>query len=155
VLTGGQSGADRAATDAALACGIAYGGWVPRGGWAEDFPTPPGVLVAYPDFTESPSEDLAVRTVRNVDDADGLLVVWIAPGTSRGSDLALGRAVQLGKPLATIDVRSDEAGSQLEALLARLGPHCTLNIAGPRESEQPGIYAAARRFFEANLGLVR
>ena len=44
VTSGGQSGVDRAALDAAIACGIDYGGWCPRGGWAEDFPSPPGVL---------------------------------------------------------------------------------------------------------------
>ena len=48
LLSGGQSGVDRAVLDVALARGIAYGGWCPRGGWAEDFPEPPGLLARYP-----------------------------------------------------------------------------------------------------------
>jgi hypothetical protein len=48
LLSGGQSGVDRAALDAALARGIEYGGWCPRGGWAEDFQRPPGLLARYP-----------------------------------------------------------------------------------------------------------
>lgn len=150
MLTGGQSGADRAATDFAVAKRIAYGGWVPRGGWAEDFPTPPGVLAAYPGFTETTSADPAVRTIRNVDEADGLLVVSIGPTSSRGTALALSRAALQRKPLAAVDLQDPGTG-WLEALVASLGPGSTLNIAGPRESEQPGIYEAARQFFDEHL----
>jgi hypothetical protein len=154
VLTGGQTGVDRAATDFALARGIAYGGWVPHGGWAEDFPAPPGVLAAYPNFTESPSADPAVRTARNVDDADGVLVVSIGAATSPGSALALARAGQQRKPLAVVDVLSGDARARLGALVELLDPGYALNIAGPRESEQPGVYAAVRRFLDANSDLL-
>jgi len=50
IRSGGQSGVDRAALDAARAAGIRIEGWVPEGGWAEDYPTPPGVLVLYPEL---------------------------------------------------------------------------------------------------------
>ena len=155
VLTGGQTGADRAATDFAVASGIAYGGWVPSGGWAEDSPTPPGVLAAYPNFTATASEDPAVRTIRNVDDADGLLVVSIGEFTSRGTELALARAAQRHTPLVSIDVRHRDAGRLLETFVTTLGVGCRLNVAGPRESEQPGVYGAVRRFLDAHADLLR
>jgi hypothetical protein len=154
VLTGGQTGADRAATDFALESGLAYGGWVPRGGWAEDFPLPPGVLATYPGFTAAASGDPAERTIRNVDDADGLLVVSFGPVTSHGTQLALARAPQRPKPLASIDLQLGDAGERLAKLAASLGPGCTLNVAGPRESEQPGIYAATRQFLDAQRDLL-
>ena len=53
IRCGGQTGADRAAVDFAIAWNIPYGGWVPLGGWAEDAPLPPGVLQQYPNFTGS------------------------------------------------------------------------------------------------------
>ena len=48
IISGGQSGVDRAALDVAIARGIAYGGWCPKGGWAEDLAVPPGLLARYP-----------------------------------------------------------------------------------------------------------
>jgi Circularly permutated YpsA SLOG family len=144
VLTGGQTGVDRAATDVAIARGIAHGGWVPRGGWAEDFPVPPGVLAAYAGFTETESDDPAVRTIRNVDDADAVLVVTLGRATSPGTRLAVARAAEQGKRLVEIDLDGPGAVGQLAAFLGSLGDGCVLNVAGPRESEQPGIYAAVR-----------
>ena len=155
VLTGGQSGADRAATDFALAHGIAYGGWVPKGGGAEDFSTPPGVLATYPCFTETASADPAVRTVRNVDDADAVLVVSQGAIASRGTVLALERAEFLRKPWVAIDLRSGHAPTRFEAFVTSLRPGCALNVAGPRESEQPGIYAASRQFLDAHAWPLR
>ena len=70
LLSGGQSGVDRAVLDVALARGIAYGGWCPKGGWAEDCPTPPGLLTKYPRLKETPLADPAQRTEWNVRDAD-------------------------------------------------------------------------------------
>jgi Circularly permutated YpsA SLOG family len=80
VISGGQSGVDRAALDAAFACGIAYGGWCPRGGWAEDFPSPPGVLTRYPLLKETPLADPAQRTEWNVRDSHAMLIVVDAAG---------------------------------------------------------------------------
>ena len=154
MLTGGQTGADRAAADFALENGIAYGGWVPHGGWAEDFPVPPGVLAAYPAFSEAASGDPAVRTIRNVDDADGLLVVSLGPISSRGTQLAVARAKERRTPADAVDLLHGNAGGRLAALVASLGAGCTLTVAGPRESEEPGIYAATRRFFDAHRDLL-
>src|SRR5262249_43259726 len=73
--SGGQSGVDRAALCLAVARGIPYAGWCPRGGWAEDFSEPPGLLTKYPHLTETPSADPAVRTEWNVRDGHATLVV--------------------------------------------------------------------------------
>ncbi|HEY6920163.1 MAG TPA: putative molybdenum carrier protein, partial [Methyloceanibacter sp.] len=66
ILSGGQTGVDRAALDAAIERGIACGGWCPKGGWAEDMPRPPGVLARYPMLQETPLGDHVQRTEWNV-----------------------------------------------------------------------------------------
>ena len=63
IRTGGQSGVDRAASDVARALNIEICGWCPRGGWAEDYVTPPGLLSNYPELTETPSEGTTQRTL--------------------------------------------------------------------------------------------
>jgi hypothetical protein len=62
LISGGQTGVDRAVLDVAAARGIAYGGWCPKGGWAEDCPQPLGLLAKYPLLTETPLADPAQRT---------------------------------------------------------------------------------------------
>jgi len=146
VVTGGQSGADRAATDVAISLGIPYGGWVPLGGWAEDLPDPPGLLARYPAFEESASDDPAERTMRNVRSAAATLVLTASGATSPGTGLTLRAAEALGVPFVEVDLASLDRGSRLASLVARLPSACTLNVAGPRESERPGIYRAARAF---------
>jgi hypothetical protein len=64
LLSGGQSGVDGVALDAALAHGIDYGGWCPKGGWAEDFREPPGLLAKYPKLKETPCSPIR-RSARN------------------------------------------------------------------------------------------
>ena len=154
VVTGGQSGVDRAATDVAIACGVAYGGWVPRGGWAEDHEEPPGVLVAYPGFTPTDATDPAVRSRRNVEDADATLVLVSGTSRSPGTELTRRLAEAAGSPLAVVDLRAPRAGELLEAFAATLPRGCTLNVAGPREREEPGAYAAARSFLEQHRGVL-
>jgi Circularly permutated YpsA SLOG family len=57
IICGGQTGVDRAALDAAISRGMAYGGWCPHGGWAEDMLAPPGLLAKYPHLRETPLAD--------------------------------------------------------------------------------------------------
>jgi hypothetical protein len=157
LLSGGQSGVDRAALDAALARGIAYGGWCPRGGWAEDFPQPPGILTRYPQLAETPLADPAQRTEWNVRDADACLIIIDAEGlaVSRGTVLARGEAVRYGKPLFVAELGAasvaEGAAAWLRAQRQRFGESLTLAIGGPRESEAPGIYARALAFIGALL----
>ena len=144
LVTGGQSGVDRAATDVAVLLGIPYDGAVPRGGWAEDYVVPPGVLVQFPGFVELDSDDVAVRTAHNVDASDALLVLALAGTTSPGTSLAVRRARQRGIPLSVLDLADSSALTSLREFLEQLPDGCRLNVAGPRESEAPGIYERTR-----------
>jgi hypothetical protein len=152
IISGGQSGVDRAALDEAIARGIAYGGWCPHGGWAEDLPEAPGLLAHYPLLRETPLADPAQRTEWNVRDADASLIVVDAGGVaaSGGTALAEKLAARYGKPLLVVDVGAPDAGERARAWLgallagrARDAPF-KLAIGGPRESEAPGIYGKAR-----------
>jgi Circularly permutated YpsA SLOG family len=142
ILSGGQSGVDRAALDVAIELGLSYGGWCPRGGWAEDLPEPPGVLAAYPGLVPTPSEDPAQRTRWNVRDSAATLILAAGQVASAGTALALASAMELGRPLAVLDPAAPGAAlGDARELLADLDAEAALNIAGPRESEAPGIYA--------------
>jgi hypothetical protein len=152
VTSGGQSGVDRAALDAAIACGLDYGGWCPRGGWAEDFPQPPGLLANYPRLVETPSADPAQRTEWNVRDANAILIVVDAAGVtvSNGTTLAVQLAERYRRPALTVDPNEHEVRARtntwLAAQKAAFGDALILSIGGPRESEAPGIYARALAF---------
>jgi hypothetical protein len=157
ILSGGQSGVDRAALDIALARGIAYGGWCPRGGWAEDCPEPPGLLAKYPQLQETPLADPAQRTEWNVRDADACLIIVDSGGLAVSPGTALARELtqRHGKPLFIADLGEPDslkrAGDWLRTQGAVYGDRLSLAIGGPRESEAPGIYQRARSFLEALL----
>ena len=161
ITSGGQSGVDRAALDAAIACGIDYGGWCPRGGWAEDFPAPPGVLAKYPLLKETPRSDPAQRTEWNVRDAHAILIVVGEGGTavSQGTALAAELAQRYRHPTSTIDLSDPEAGARtiawLAAQRAAFGDGFVVSIGGPRESEAPGIYARTLTFLRGVLPSVQ
>lgn len=142
LVTGGQTGVDRAALDAALALGVPVTGWCPRGRWAEDGPLAPH----YP-LRETPSPDYAERTRWNVRDSDAtLLLTHGAP--AGGTALTLAEAHRLQKPALVIDLQ--DGAKEKAAIQTWITAHRIriLNVAGPRESEAPGIYAAARTLLE-------
>jgi Circularly permutated YpsA SLOG family len=159
LLSGGQSGVDRAVLDAALARGIDYGGWCPKGGWAEDFAEPPGLLAKYPQLKETPRADPAQRTEWNVRDADACVIVLAAGGleVSKGTALAEELAHRYRKPVLVVDLAKPEpverAALWLRVQQRRVGSNLVLAIGGPRESETPGIYARATAFFHALLDM--
>jgi hypothetical protein len=154
VVTGGQSGADRAATDVAVTLGVPYGGLVPRGGWAEDRPHPPGVLAPYPEFDESESSDPKERTVRNVESADATLVLVLGDADSPGTALTVESAEACGAAFALIDLTAPDRDARLVSFVGGLPRRCALNVAGPRESEQPGIYEEVTTFLLAHRHLL-
>jgi Circularly permutated YpsA SLOG family len=152
VVTGGQTGVDRAALDVAVARGIDYGEWCPRGGWAEDLPVPPGVRAKFPLLRETPLADPAQRTAWNIRDSDVVLILVGDAGTSvsAGTRLAAQLAAGHGKPTLVIDLSQADAVASadewLETQRARFGAGLRLGIGGPRESEVPGIYELAYVF---------
>lgn len=139
IVSGGQTGADRAALDAARACGVPLGGWVPRGRAAEDGPIPP----EYAELQEADSPDVDVRTRLNVRDSDGTLIVSHGK-LAGGSALTLEFAKELRKPVLHLDLETLSAKEALEVCLAWLHSNDieTLNVAGPRASSDARVYSA-------------
>ncbi len=155
LLSGGQTGVDRAVLDVAVERGIDYGGWCPKGGWAEDHPKPPGLLAKYPQLRETPLAAPAQRTEWNVRDADACMIVVDAAGlgVSTGTTLAQDLAHRYRKPVFVADLSKPDmlrhAALWLRVQNARHGAGLKLAIGGPRESEAPGIYARAALFIRS------
>jgi hypothetical protein len=150
IISGGQTGVDRAALDVAIERRMAWGGWCPKGGWAEDLPEPPGLLARYPKLRETPLPHPLQRTRWNVRDSDATLIITDHDGlsVSIGTMRAHHCAHRYAKPLlvvqASASASADQAAAWLKSQRERFGPHMTLGIGGPRESEAPGIYVHAR-----------
>jgi hypothetical protein len=157
LISGGQSGVDRAVLDVAEACSIAYGGWCPKGGWAEDFPQPPGLLARYPNLKQTPLADPAQRTEWNVRDADACMIIVDTGGlpASRGTALARNLADRYAKPAIVVGLQAwdavERAACWLRTQFEAFGPSLNLAIGGPRESEVPGIHGRAAAFIRALL----
>ena len=139
---------DRAALDAALELGIACGGWCPKGRKAEDGP----IDRRYP-LQETPSGEYAQRTEWNVRDADGTLVLSRGRPTG-GTVQTIEVAARLGKPCLTIDLAEAPDVSAVQGWIAEQAL-CILNVAGPRESRYPGIYAQVLQFLNQILTATR
>jgi hypothetical protein len=138
IVSGGQSGADRAALDAAIRLGIPHGGWLPRGRKAEDGPLP-----ARYRLKETDSDRYRERTEKNIVDSDATLILSFGPLTG-GSALTESLALRHDRPCLTIDleeVSGADAVVAVEKWLKRHGIR-TLNVAGPRASNEPRIYDA-------------
>ncbi|MBO0764382.1 MAG: putative molybdenum carrier protein [Hyphomicrobiaceae bacterium] len=157
ITSGGQTGVDRAALDVAIERGMPWGGWCPKGGWAEDFPDPPGLLSKYPHLKETPLPHPFQRTEWNARDSDATLIITDRGGiaVSVGTARAQQWVRQHGKPLLVIDATEPYAprrgAAWVKAQQQRFGVSLTLSIGGPRESEAPGIYARARLLIAAML----
>jgi hypothetical protein len=161
IISGGQTGVDRAALDVAIERGMPWGGWCPKGGWAEDFPDPPGLLATYPHLHETPLPHPLQRTEWNVRDSDATLIVTDGEGmaASIGTQRAHQWAHQHGKPFLILNAGAQDAATKaaawLEAQKQRFGVDMTLGVGGPRESEAPGIYAIARTLIASILDRIR
>ena len=142
IVTGGQTGVDRAALDVALELGFSTGGFVPLGRIAEDGRIPE----LYPDLIETSSPEPGQRTRLNVLNSDATLLISRG-GLTGGSLYTRKIASENGKPFLHIDLGWDveEAVPKARAWLGTCRP-AILNVAGPRASEDPNIYDAAYRF---------
>ena len=144
IISGGQTGVDRAALDAALELGLPCGGWCPQGRRAEDGKVPD----RYP-MQETSSPAYPLRTEMNVEDSDGTLILtWGSP--VGGTLLTLKLARKHHKPYLLVDLAQGEDASSVQEW-SRKNHVRILNVAGPRESEAPGIYAQAISFLKEVL----
>lgn len=136
---------DRAALDVALELGIECGGWVPRGRRAEDGP----IDSRYP-VSETDSDDYETRTALNVADADATLIITTGSPTG-GTLLTLQLAEEMHRPHFVADPDDPDAAEMIAAWGRELDIG-TLNVAGPRESGQPGIGVASAALLRAVFG---
>ena len=141
IISGGQTGVDRAALDVAIAHGVSHGGWCPRGRKAEDGRIPERYALR-----ELASAGYAARTARNVVDSDGTLVLTVGVPTG-GTALTIGLADQYGRPCLVVDL---DAPCSPGAVADWLETHHVriLNVAGPRESTSPGIHDRAAAYLD-------
>lgn len=148
IVSGGQTGADRGGLDAAIALGIPYGGWCPKGRRAED-----GVIPSVYVLAESESADYRVRTERNVVDSHATLIFTRGP-LDGGSLLTAKCAQKHCKPFLHLDLASIDRHAAVAGLLAwfkGLQQPLVLNVAGQRESKSPGLQAQVRDIVIAAL----
>jgi hypothetical protein len=136
IISGGQTGVDRAALDVALELGLPCGGWCPRGRKAED-----GVLPAQYPLVETTSEIYAERTAKNVRESDGTLVLLTGPPTG-GTKLTIDMAAKQNKACLLVEFSNDAAATMIQDWIHQ-NQIKVLNVAGPRESQAPGVYAQA------------
>jgi len=148
IVSGGQTGADRAALDVAMECDLEIGGWIPKGRLAEDGPISKG----YQGLTETESADPSVRTGLNVRDSDATLILSHGP-LQGGSLLTLEEANKLGRSVLHIDLAATPqapAARRLCEWLRQVDPS-TLNVAGSRASQDAAIYCAVADLLRAAL----
>jgi hypothetical protein len=153
IISGGQSGADRAALDFAMEHGMPHGGWCPRGRRAED-----GAIASQYDLRETPSRSYSQRTEWNVRDSDATVAFTIALQLSGGTALAIQCAKRLGKPSLHLsrDALAARANAEAEAaakvrLFLNERQVRTLNIAGPRASQEPEVVDFVRQALQISL----
>lgn len=138
IISGGQTGADQAGLEAAIRLGIPHGGWIPKGRLTEDGPLPGRY-----NLQEMPTKSYPKRTVQNILDSDGTLVVSHGKITG-GTKLTVELAQKHGKPCLHMDlsaITSSYAVRMLQSWIADNGIR-VLNVAGPRASKDPAIFEA-------------
>lgn len=142
IFSGGQSGVDRAALDFALENRIICGGFCPFGRKAEDGP----INQKYP-LIESHSPESKIRTDLNVLLTDGTLILYVHK-MDQGTELTYNLAKKYNIPLLVLDLNEESYFNSLKNWI-NYNNLCSINIAGPRESNSPGIYNNAKRFLDS------
>ncbi|MGE5258047.1 MAG: YpsA SLOG family protein [Hyphomicrobiales bacterium] len=145
IISGGQTGVDRAALDVAIHLGIPHGGWVPKGRITEDGPLPETYALR-----ETPTAVYAERTEKNVVDSDGTLIISRG-GLTGGSEYTREMALKHGRPWLHVDLNRTAAFHSALAIVEWLVGYNirVLNVAGPRASKDPGIYRDTKGLLES------
>jgi hypothetical protein len=149
IISGGQTGADQAALDAAIKLGISHGGWIPKGRLTED-----GPLSDKYDLIEMPTASYPERTKKNIRESDGTLILSRGRLTG-GSDLTEKWAIKYGKPMLHIDLSSVtpfDAAVQINNWIVDYDIKI-MNVAGPRASKDSKIYQSTLDIIESVLFL--
>jgi hypothetical protein len=146
IVSGGQTGVDRAALDVAIFLEIEHGGWCPLGRRAED-----GMIPKTYALTETETRNYVVRTERNVIDSDGTLILFRDQLTG-GTELTRKLALKHGRPLSCVDLESfhEEEFARLLDWIESQNIQ-VLNVAGPRESSCEGVGKQAEQFLVVAL----
>lgn len=144
IVSGGQTGVDRGALDAAIECGVEHGGWCPAGRRAED-----GAIPARYALEETGSDDYRERTEWNVRDSDATLI-FTRGRPEGGTRLTLELARKWHRPYRVVDFEEQAQADAIRRWLVQNGFR-VLNVAGPRESKAPGIGRQARALLSSVL----
>ena len=137
IISGGQTGVDRAALDVAMRLGKPHGGWIPKGRLTEEGPLP-----SHYQLEEMPTDAYEARTEKNVLESDGTLLISRGSPTG-GTDYTRKMALKNGKQLLHIDLTLGQRASDAASIIAswiEMNRIETLNVAGPRASNDPAIY---------------
>jgi len=140
IISGGQTGVDRAALDVAMRLGKPHGGWIPKGRLTEEGPLP-----SHYQLEEMPTDAYEARTEKNVLESDGTLLISRGRPTG-GTDYTRKMALKHGKQLLHIDLALGQRASDAASIIAswiEMNRIETLNVAGPRASNDPAIYMDA------------
>jgi len=149
IISGGQTGADRAALDVAIELNFPHGGWCPHSRVAED-----GIIGNSYALFETPNSDPVQRTEWNVRDSDGTVIFSISPNLSGGSAKTEIFARQLGRPCLHISrVRDGEKAKEMLARFLNENEIQILNVAGPRDSEEPDVGGFVIHTLQSALGV--
>jgi hypothetical protein len=144
IVSGGQTGADRAALDWAIERGIPHGGWCPKGRRAED-----GPIDGRYQLNETPSANYVQRTELNARDSDATVVFSIGEMVTGGSRKTVELARKQGRPVLHLS-RASSASVPDAALRCFIEEHGikVLNVAGPRASKEPEVAAFVKEVLE-------
>jgi hypothetical protein len=151
IVSGGQTGVDRAALDVAIKNGVECGGWCPAGRFDEFGRIPDG----YP-LKELEQWSFAERTLQNVKDSDGSVIIYFDK-LRGGTEFTIECCKQLGRPHKLIDAAktSSKEAAKLIVAFVREQKIDILNVAGPRQSEWPDGYGYVSRALEIFLESIR
>ena len=147
IVSGGQTGVDRAALDFAIRHGLEHGGWCPGGRLAED-----GVIPQVYRLCETDSPEYDERMERNVRDSDATLIIARKEELSGGTAFTRTCAEQHRRPVLVVCETDGVArGAAVLAKFLKRNKVRTLNVAGPRESQAPGLGKFVIALLEAGL----
>ena len=143
IVSGAQTGADRAGLDVAIRHGFPHGGWCPKGRKAED-----GAIGGQYQLVETPSANYLQRTEWNARDSDGTVVLTLAREVTGGSLRTIEFAKKHKRPWIHISRSGDFSPSVTLQGLVKDHDIGILNVAGSRESKEPGIWKWAYKVIE-------